>query len=189
LHKSTPKTKEDPKDARKKELDPKLRVKTAIKGIKGRPISRSGSEDIGKSTRKPVTKTKAGKVVPEKPKRKPVEVSYKGTMRPTVTQAAYRGTANPRAPAARERNDHYARDRYGRRYSDDEDEEGDEDGYDSAASSDMEAGAWDIDEEEDFALRKAKAEDAAAKREEEEHKRQKLLRKQALAQAPARRRL
>jgi protein SPT2 len=180
MHKATTKSKEDPRD-RKKELDPKGRGKPSLKG---RPVSRSGSEGPARSSKAPAlkTKTKGAKIVPEKPKRKPVEVSYKGTMRPNpAAQPAYRGTGQLKAPAGRDR------DRYGRRYSDEDDE--DEEDYDSDASSDMEAGAWDIDEEEDFALRKAKAEDAAAKREEEEHKRRKLLLKQGLGDGGARRRL
>ena len=75
-------------------------------------------------------------------------------------------------------------DRYGRR-SVSYDEE--DDGYESYASSDMEAGVMDIDREEELALRAAKREDEEALREEEEAKRRKAARKQALAGGERRR--
>lgn len=133
--------------------------------------------------------------------RKPADVGYQGTARPTKTAApvAYKGTARPQSSAApssrggtpaakpkpkqeKGRYDGYAE------WSDLDDMEDDEDDYASDGSSDMEGGMWDVEKEEQEALKMARKEDAEAlaeemrlKREKEEKKR-KLL---ALSKAAA----
>ena len=133
---------------------------------------------------------KAGTVPKE---RKPVEVGYKGTMRPVSSQPAYRGTMSTgKASSAggrygggrpKDRGTDYAR------WSDlDDEDEGDEeeeDDYDSQGSSDMEAGMDEIDEEELTSTKVGRKEDEAALREENELKRQKLERKKKLEQLQA----
>ncbi|EOD48727.1 proteophosphoglycan ppg4 [Neofusicoccum parvum] len=109
----------------------------------------------------------------------PKEPSYQGTM--------HRGSA-ARKPGL-DRGGSYDRSRSGslgakpiekryRYYEDDEEEE--EEDYDSEGSSDMEAGVFDVDREEEMSLRVARKEDEQALREEEELKRKKLERKQML---------
>ena len=137
-----------------------------------------------------------------KVQRKPADVGYQGTARPAKTAApiGYKGTARPQSttapssrggtPAAKPkpkpekgRYDGYAD------WSDlDEMEDDGEEEYASDGSSDMEGGMWDVEEEEQLALKAAKKEDAEAlaeemrlKREKEEKKR-KLL---ALSKAAA----
>lgn len=129
-----------------------------------------------------------------KEKKKPVEVGYQGTARPAKApvQVGYKGTARPAsAPAstsrggtpaaktkpkpAKGRYDGYAD------WSDLDDEEGEEEeGYASDASSDMEGGVWDVEEEETLALKVAKKEDAEALAEEMRLKREKEDRKRRL---------
>jgi hypothetical protein len=123
------------------------------------------------------------------------ESSYKGTAKPTPPASSYKGTAgrpsqfrpssDPRHKSGKQPS------RYDEYLGTDEDDEGIEsdageidDGYGSAASSDMEAGAMDVEEEESKALREARADDAKElalenkmKREKEERRR----RLQALA--------
>jgi hypothetical protein len=131
-----------------------------------------------------------GATLPEK--KKPVEVGYQGTARPAKqpVQVGYKGTARPAsAPASTSRNgtpvakskpkptkgryDGYAE------WSDLDDME-DEDDYASDASSDMEGGIWDVEQEEQFALKTAKKEDAEALAEEARLKREKEERKRKL---------
>ncbi|KAF3046495.1 hypothetical protein E8E12_010280 [Didymella heteroderae] len=149
----------------------------------------------------PIAKAADVKGDAAKAQRKPADISYQGTARPAKTAApiAYKGTARPQAavapssrggtPAAKPkpkqekgRYDGYAD------WSDLDDMEDDEDDYASDASSDMEGGIWDVEKEEQEALKFAKKEDAEAlaeemrlKREKEEKKR-KLL---ALSKAAA----
>jgi hypothetical protein len=136
-----------------------------------------------------------------KAQRKPADVGYQGTARPTKAPApvAYKGTARPQAaatptsrggtPAAKPKpkQDKGRYDGYAD-WSDLDDMEDEEDDYASDASSDMEGGMWDVEKEEQEALKFAKKEDAEAlaeemrlKREKEEKKR-KLL---ALSKAAA----
>jgi hypothetical protein len=142
------------------------------------------------------------KVDAAKDKKKPAEVGYQGTARPAKKAAeplGYRGTARPGSapvsssrtgtPAAKPkpkpakgRWDGYAE------WSDLDDMDDDEEAYESDGSSDMEGGIWDVEQEEQLALKAAKKEDAEAlaeemrlKREKEEKKR-KLL---ALSKAAA----
>jgi hypothetical protein len=143
------------------------------------------------------------KVEAAKDKKKPAEVGYQGTARPAKKAAeplGYKGTARPGSapvsssrtgtPAAKPkpkpakgRWDGYAE------WSDlDDMDDDEEEAYESDGSSDMEGGIWDVEQEEQLALKAAKKEDAEAlaeemrlKREKEEKKR-KLL---ALSKAAA----
>jgi hypothetical protein len=132
-----------------------------------------------------------GAMLPEK--KKPVDVGYQGTARPTKqpVQVGYKGTARPAsAPASTSRNGTPVakskpkpnKGRY-EGYADwsDLDDMDDEDDYPSDASSDMEGGIWDVEQEEQFALKTAKKEDAEALAEEARLKREKEERKRKLA--------
>ncbi|KAG8628455.1 hypothetical protein KVT40_004328 [Elsinoe batatas] len=136
--------------------------------------------------------TANGKVVDPKKK---VDTGYKGTMRPAAaaTAPAYKGTMRPGGapkaapPPKRPRPGEQSRYKYAEDYSDEEEDDEEDDGYDSA-SSDMEAGLNEIDQEELISAKVARREDEEALREEEELKRQKLERKrklQALSAAAA----
>jgi hypothetical protein len=57
-----------------------------------------------------------------------------------------------------------------------------EDDYASDASSDMEGGIWDVEQEEQLALKAAKQEDAEALAEEQRLKREKEARRKKLAE-------
>ncbi|KAF2035752.1 hypothetical protein EK21DRAFT_53345, partial [Setomelanomma holmii] len=138
-----------------------------------------------------------GGPVPEK--KKPADVGYQGTARPNKppVQVGYKGTARPAsAPASTSRNGAPAgkakakptKGRYDGYVDWDElsNEELEEDDYESDASSDMEGGIWDVEQEEQLALKAAKEEDAAALAEEQRLKREKEARKakmEALIQA------
>ncbi|KAF2836241.1 hypothetical protein M501DRAFT_987415 [Patellaria atrata CBS 101060] len=138
-------------------------------------------------------------IAPIKEKKKPVELEYKGTMRKTPTESAYKGTIN-RAPVSKSgigqsriqatgsgrglpaskkpRMAGYAS------YSE-EDLDDEEDDYASDGSSAMEAGAFDLDEEEQFSLAVARKEDEEALKEETAHQREKAARKKRLAEMAA----
>ncbi|KAJ4372372.1 hypothetical protein N0V83_004146 [Neocucurbitaria cava] len=134
------------------------------------------------------------KVDPSKDKRKPTEVGYQGTARPAKkpVEIGYRGTARPAsapAPSSRDgvsagkakaqpakgRYDGYAD------WDDLDDMDEEENDYASDASSDMEGGVWDVEEEEQMALKVAKKEDAEALAEEMRLKREKEERKRKLS--------
>lgn len=125
--------------------------------------------------------------------RKPAEVGYQGTARPVKTAApiGYKGTARPQSatapssrsgtPAAKSK----ARPEKGRYdgyadWSDLDDMEDDEEDYASDGSSDMEGGMWDVEQEEQMALKAAKKEDAEALAEEMRLKREKEEKKRKL---------
>ena len=109
----------------------------------------------------------------------PTETSYKGTMKKKAEPLAYKGTM--RAVGAGEAKEKakakgQAQDRY---WSDLDDAE-DEDDIRSDASSDMEGGFDDMEEEETIALKAARKEDAEALAEEEAHRKEKLARQRRL---------
>jgi hypothetical protein len=132
------------------------------------------------------------KADPSKEKRRPVEVGYQGTARPAKkpVEVGYKGTARPAgAPATSSRNGTpalKAKSKPARGNFDgyaawsDLDEEDQEDDYASDASSDMEGGIWDVEEEEQKALKFAKKEDAEALAEEMRLKNEKEARKKRL---------
>lgn len=119
----------------------------------------------------------------EPEKKKPADLGYQGTMRPSPS--TYQGTMN-KGSALKSRSGSYDRSRstsLGARpppkrysyYGEDDEDMDDEEDYDS--ESDMEAGVFDVDREEQEALRIARREDELALKEEEELKRKKLERK------------
>jgi len=162
------KPKESAKDARKKEA--------LGKDGSSRPVTTKDAKGQAQSSSKTLKDEKPARVRPE--------LTYKGTERPAPA-SEYKGTAGLKSSAklgqssstksgfrGQERQSRY------RDYSDEEEDEDEEENeYYSDVSSDMEAGAFDLDEEEQEALRAAKREDAAALREEEELKKMKLARK------------
>ena len=172
------------RDREKMQAEAAATAKNAVvasKSGKSTPTSRSRSAEP--------TNLKPGEV---KKERKPIEVGYKGTIRPTANrEPSYRGTmqsgrppvstANRARPGVNPRRTGYTS------YSDEEeDEEDDERDYDS--ESDMEAGLDDLDQEELQSARIARKEDEQALKEENELKRQKAERKrkvEALAAAAA----
>lgn len=136
-------------------------------------------------------KGKAAPAVPEKKIKKAAlaTTGYAGTARPKP--GAKPGSKPTFGSSSRERD----RDRYGRRppalgsredrydsYDDEEDdmEEDDQHDYESDASSDMEAAAFEVDEEEALAARIARKEDQLALEEENRLKREKLEKKKKL---------
>jgi hypothetical protein len=153
----------------------------ASAGAKGK---KSGVGPPGKPT------DAKGATLPDK--KKSVEVGYQGTARPAKQpiQVGYKGTARPQsAPASTSRGGTPAakakpkptKGRYDgyAEWSDLDDMEDEED-YASDGSSDMEGGVWDVEQEEQLALKAAKKEDAEALAEEARHKREKELRKKRL---------
>lgn len=142
---------------------------------------------------------------PQKEKRKPLDLGYKGTMRPAAPESSYKGTMSLNAPKARKPGYESDRGRYGDRsrstsvgakpmvkekgaryagyasYSENDSE--DEEDYES--ESDMEAAAFDLEEEEQASLLAAKKEDLQALKEENELKRKKLERKKMLEKMAA----
>lgn len=136
---------------------------------------------LGKKTGSPVAqgRTTVKTAQPDVP-------TYKGTAKPSkaVEEPLYRGTAGK--PARRSANEHRAT---GKRRADeylgtDEEDEGDYGGYGdyySDASSDMEAGFDDVEEEEGAALKSARKEDEEELRMEMAAKKAKLDRQKKLA--------
>ncbi|EHK99281.1 hypothetical protein M7I_4846 [Glarea lozoyensis 74030] len=139
---------------------------------------------------------KNGKAPPPEPEKKIKKAAlattgYAGTARPKP--GAKPGQKSSHASSSRER-DRYGRqlpalgsrrDRYDSYEDDEEDdmEEGEEDDqpdYESDVSSDMEAAAFEVDEEEEFATRIARKEDAEALAEENRLKREKAEKKKKL---------
>ncbi|KAF4632635.1 hypothetical protein G7Y89_g5481 [Cudoniella acicularis] len=135
---------------------------------------------------------------------KPAEpVVEKKVKKAALATTGYSGTARPRPGAGKlpskssshvsssrydrgPDRDRYRDDRYSssKRYTyaseEDEEEEDDEEGYASEASSDMEAAAFEVDEEEELAARIARKEDAEALAEENRLKREKAEKKRRL---------
>jgi protein SPT2 len=139
-----------------------------------------GREKSGKMS----SKMKAS-AVPEKKIKKAAlaTTGYTGTARPNPaviksSKSATPARANEKfgyGPSSSRRRETYA--------SEDEDEEDDEEeDYGSDASSDMEADAFDIDEEEERAARIARKEDEEALREEARHQREKEEKRRRLAE-------
>lgn len=165
---------------RKERLALKAEASAVAKGKKpastapGRQVDTKG--DSSKEKKKSNDVGYQGTARPSKP---PVQVGYKGTARPSSAPASTsRGgtpTAKQKSKLAKNRNDGYAD------WSDlDEMEDDEEEDYESDGSSDMEGGMWDVEEEEQKALKAAKKEDAEALAEEMRLKREKEERKRKL---------
>lgn len=156
-----------------------LKAEAGVKGKKPVAGLPSKPADPKADPSKEKKKVEVGYQGTARPARKPVEVGYRGTARPTSVPASSsrNGTpaAKPKPNPAKGRYDGYAD------WDDLDAMEDDEDDYASDASSDMEGGIWDVEEEEQLALKAAKKEDAEALAEENRLKREKEERKKKLA--------
>lgn len=135
-----------------------------------------------------------------KEKKKPVDLGYKGTMRPAPTPATYKGTARTQSTTTRppgrlpskdapKRPPDTANSSQRYRYASYSDEEEDEEEEDYDDESDMEAAGFDeLEEEEQTSLKLAKKEDDEALKEENEHKKLKAEKRKKLEQLVASRR-
>ena len=179
-HQSAPKEKLSKMERKRLALEAKSKEREG-----GKPSKQSGT---------PQSKPVGGKHREEILKRRETEAnSYKGTARPTAQRSAtpeYKGTAGlppKRSGSGQDRGRRQPRrDEY---LGTDEEDEGDDfDNYYSDESDDMEAGAFDVEEEEQLALRAARKEDEEEQRLEENLKREKLERKKKLAALAARQR-
>ncbi|KAH6637967.1 hypothetical protein C7974DRAFT_151551 [Boeremia exigua] len=141
----------------------------------------------------PAAKPTDAKSDASKAQRKPTDAGYQGTARPTKAAAplGYKGTARPQSattPSSRGGTPAFkakAKQEKGRYdgyadWSDLDDMEDDEGDYASDGSSDMEGGIWDVEQEEQLALKAAKKEDAEALAEETRLKREKEEKKRKL---------
>lgn len=185
-HKAVPKLSKREKLAQEAEAAQK--AKEAVRG----KIVNKGERVVGAG--RPVAKVSE----PVKEKKSPLDLGYKGTMRPIGKEPVYKGTAKPipsyngtqrttiskRPPEERSAGPTQDRYKYAS-YSDEEEEES----YLSDASEDMEvAGFGELDDEEEASLRQARKDDAAERKLEDDLKEQKRKRLQALAAATAARR-
>ncbi|KAF1946281.1 hypothetical protein EJ02DRAFT_336408, partial [Clathrospora elynae] len=184
------------KDAAKPMAPPIKHEPTKILSRKER-LALKAEATAGAKGKKPVTglptRSLDPKVDPSKEKRKPVDVGYQGTARPAKKpiEVGYKGTARPaNAPvtgiqsgaSAAKSKPKPAKGRFDGYADWDElsDMEDEEDDYASDGSSDMEGGVWDVEQEEQMALKVAKKEDAEALAEEMRLKRDKDERKRKL---------
>ncbi|PQE07047.1 SPT2 chromatin protein [Rutstroemia sp. NJR-2017a BBW] len=154
----------------------------------GQPPVRNGQNGAKSASAKPAAP------VPEKKIKKAAVATtgYAGTARPKPGGSQSTAKAPASSYSARNGGTNRYRgkkdlDRYYATDEDEDDEEDDdgedleEDGYASDGSSDMEAGAWDVEDEEAKAERIAKQEDAEALAEENRLKREKAEKKARLA--------
>ncbi|ESZ92797.1 hypothetical protein SBOR_6813 [Sclerotinia borealis F-4128] len=142
----------------------------------------SGTKSLGAKAPPPVVEKKVKKAAT-------ATTGYTGTARPRPGGGAT--TTKPPAPSYSARNggnDRYKNNRkdLDRYYATDEDEDDMEeevegDGYASDVSSDMEAAAYEVDDEEEMAARIARKEDAAALIEENKLKKEKAEKRARLA--------
>ncbi|KAF2831170.1 hypothetical protein CC86DRAFT_135897 [Ophiobolus disseminans] len=184
------------KDATKPAAPPVQNGPTKILTKKER-LALKAEASAGAKGKKPITgqstRPADAKAAATQEKKKPLDVGYQGTARPIKqpVQAGYKGTARPSsAPASTSRNGTPAakakpkpnKGRYDgyAEWSDLDDMEDEED-YASDGSSDMEGGLWDVEKEEQLALKAARQEDAAALAEETRLKKEKEERKKKLA--------
>ncbi len=179
--------------------------------LRERMAQRAERSQARSSQKRQVTvSTKTGKVkagtsalnqpikAPDSGRRQVVQSTYKGTMRPAAASVVARdqprklAQSKPRAPASGLKGTQQSirRTRVVNDADMDDDDEDDEDEEDEAdycsdASSDMEAAAFDVEDEEMLSLRVAKEEDAKELARETEMKKQKLERKNRLDQLVA----
>ncbi|KAF1992108.1 hypothetical protein K402DRAFT_459294 [Aulographum hederae CBS 113979] len=164
--------------------------------------SKSGSKSGSRNISRDASPMKGGDQKKGKDKKEKEPTGYRGTMRPSSSEPAYKGTmggalamhAKRTGPANTSRNSktdstakkkQEPKGRYGGyvSWSDLDDAEEDEEDYES--ESDMEAGFHDVGREERLAEAAAKKEDEQATREEDELKRQKQEKKDRLAKLAA----
>ncbi|KAJ5105575.1 hypothetical protein NUU61_002922 [Penicillium alfredii] len=166
-HQAVPKEKLSKVERKKRMIEAQAKEKEARTGKKATP----GTAPPGKPS----------------PKKRDTEApSYKGTAKPSqsLDMPAYRGTAG--LPSKRGANDRQngKRSRVNEYLGTDEEDEGDYGDYDdyySDASSDMEAGLDDVENEEAVALKNAKREDEEELRQEMAAKQEKINRQKKLA--------
>jgi hypothetical protein len=173
------------KDAKlQKNLGPKSKFQ---KGghAPGQPPLRDARNDGRNGARETNGNASTEPVVQKKVKKSALATTgYAGTARPKPGSAKVHSKSSASASASR--HDRGRDERYGsssKRYtyaSEEEDEEEDQE-YDSDVSSDMEAAAFEVDEEEELAARIARREDAEALAEENRLKREKEEKRRRLA--------
>ncbi|KAF2754283.1 hypothetical protein EJ05DRAFT_541367 [Pseudovirgaria hyperparasitica] len=125
--------------------------------------------------------------------KKKSEPSYQGTAHGKAPEPSYSGTArsgpatksHKSAPYVKGYNGRISEKNRGPSYAYADEDEDEEESYMSDASSDMEAGAFDVDHEEQLSLRAAKKEDEEALREEAALRQAKLLRKKQMEKLAA----
>ena len=174
-HQATNREKVSKLAERKKQEEEK--VKAAKEKHAGR-LAKAGKPEKGRSV-SPAKKSdqpRAAKVA--RPPLHAPATAYRGTMGTSASR--------PRLPPSRKKG------RYDEYLGTDEEEDSelddqDEGDYDSEASSDMEAGAFDIDEEERLATKAAREDDARELAEEQRLKREKEERRRRLANLAGRR--
>lgn len=161
--------------------------------VKGKPLSRTGSgtgtfktatpplRDGRNGSRENGKKSRTASAEPEKKVKKAAlaTTGYAGTARPAGGLAPKKSAAPSYGSSSRDRDRDRAPSSSRYRYASEEEEE--EDGYESGASSAMEAGLDDVDEEEERALRIARKEDQLAMQEEARHREEKRRRLAAMA--------
>ncbi|KAF5849604.1 hypothetical protein GGP41_005027 [Bipolaris sorokiniana] len=156
-----------------------LKAEAGVKGKKPVAGLPSKPADPKADPSKEKKKVEVGYQGTARPARKPVEVGYKGTARPSSAPvtSSRNGTpaAKPKPNPTKGRYDGYAD------WDDLDDMDDDEEDYESDGSSAMEGGIWDVEEEEQLALKAAKKEDAEALAEENRLKKEKEERKKRLA--------
>jgi len=106
---------------------------------------------------------------------------YTGTARPLKSSSNFSRVAAQSRSGGSEGRGHATQSSRRYTYASEEEDEPKKD-YNSDASSDMEAAAFEVDEEEEFALRVARQEDAEALKEENQHKREKEEKRRRLVE-------
>jgi len=166
------------KDREKMRMEARLASK-GKKPVAGAPIKGpDGKLAAEKEKRKPADIGYQGTARPSGPVKKPVESGYKGTARPSSASApnGKPGAAGGKSQAKPARRNEYVD------WSDDalDMDDDEEEDYASDVSSDMEGGMWDVEEEETEALKAARREDAEEEKRLKELARQKEERKRKL---------
>lgn len=162
-----------------------------------RSVAKDGSGKVSSSKVGP--RKKLSEPIPEKKFKKAAAATtgYTGTARPkagsaSASRPSQSSTSRYGQASNKNRDDHYGTSSKRYQYaSEEEEEEEDEEeenegGYGTEASSDMEAAAFEVDDEEEMAERIARREDAEALAEENRHKREKEEKRKRLAAMAAR---
>jgi protein SPT2 len=166
-----------------------MRAQRAAKVQKGlapnSKFRKSGQPSLQEEKTGSNKRAKAREPAPDKKVKKAAlaTTGYAGTARPKLGNSSRSGS---HAGSSSRRVDRYGREGSGQRgsrydeYEDDEAEEEEELDYESDVSSDMEAAAFEVDEEEAMAERIARREDAEALAEENRLKREKAEKRRRL---------
>jgi hypothetical protein len=151
-----------------------------------RMMEEAKAQQKGSKRRKQGQSDRSRSITPVTTKPTPTETSFKSTMKKKAEPLSYKGTMRDVGPGEakdKSKAKGHAQDKYGgyASWSDlDDAEEDEEEEYESDASSDMEGGFDDVEQEESLALRAARQEDQRALEEEEAHRKEKLARKRRL---------